>query len=233
MRGCLTVLVLGVAFLAAAAWFGGPPVAATLVEATLTSSGLEADDLDVEVAADPPLRIALGRADRVSIDASRLSWHGLRAGSASLQLTDVDLTARTAAAAEGRFEDVELSGPQGEQVLAQVDLDGPADEATTTVRIDAATVTALGIAGFERETGVHPDSAVLVAPSGLDVQAAGQMVNGTIEVDSSGALVVTSPVGTVRLIEPDISLPLRLSELSVDATGLELRRTIDVEALLR
>ena len=52
-------------------------------------------------------------------------------------------------------------------------------------------------------------------------------------MEADGALVVESGLGTVRLVEPDPSIPLRLTAVSVVDGGLELTGTLDVSALLR
>ena len=110
MRGCLSVLIIAAAFLVGVVWFGGVPLAETVVEASLTASAFEADELDVTVGADPPLQLALGRADRVEIEATGVRWEDLRAGSMSMRLDGVDLLARTATTADGEFRDVERGG---------------------------------------------------------------------------------------------------------------------------
>ena len=108
MRGCLGVLIIAAIFVVAGAWFGGPPVAGALVTTGLTTAGLQSDDLDVDVDADPPLKLALGQADSVTIDATDVEWDGLHADTLELVLLDVDFLARTAAQVSGRLTGVEL-----------------------------------------------------------------------------------------------------------------------------
>src|SRR6476469_8677764 len=156
MRGCLSILILAIAFLAVGVWFGGPPLASTVIRSTLSSTGFASDTLDVEVTADPPLTLAIGRARTVAITATGVRWNGLRVATLALSLGSVDLVARTAATAEGPFGGVPLHG--------DVALSGSADAAQTTITVDAATVSAMALAAFEASYGVKPSSASLVAP---------------------------------------------------------------------
>src|SRR5258705_598275 len=90
MRGCLSVLILAIAFLAVGVWFGGPPLASAVVRSTLTSTGFASDTLDVEVNADPPLTLAVGRAKAVDITATGVRWNGLRLATLELSLGSGD-----------------------------------------------------------------------------------------------------------------------------------------------
>jgi len=233
VRGCLSVLIIAAVFLVGIVWFGGVPLAETVVEASLTSSAFEADELDVTVHADPPLELALGRADRVEIEATGVRWEDLRAGSMTLRLDGVDLLGRTATTADGQFRDVELAVAGGEPALVGIAIHGPANGARTTIEIDRPTVNRMALAAFEETFGTRPDSAELVAPNGVRVGIGGRELNGTLRVDVDGALVVSSGLGTIRLVEPDPSLPLRLTSVSIVDGGLALTGTLDVSALLR
>jgi hypothetical protein len=232
LRGCLSVLIIAAVFLVGIVWFGGVPLAETVVEASLTSSAFEADELDVTVHADPPLVLALGRADRVEIEATGVRWEDLRAGSMTLRLDGVDLLGRTATTADGQFRDVELAVAGGDPALVGIAIHGPADGARTTIAIDRPTVNRMALAAFEKTFGTRPDSAELVAPNGVRVGIGDRQLNGTLRVDVDGALVVSSGLGTIRLVEPDPSLPLRLTSVSIVDGGLALTGTLDVSALL-
>jgi hypothetical protein len=232
VRGCLSVLIIAAVFLVGIVWFGGVPLAETVVEASLTSSAFEADELDVTVHADPPLVLALGRADRVQIEARGVRWEDLRAGSMTMRLDGVDLLGRTATTADGQFRDVELAVAGGDPALVGIAIHGPADGARTTIEIDGPTVNRIALAAFEKTFGTRPDSAELVAPNGVRVGIGDTELNGTLRVEADG-LVVSSGLGTIRLVEPDPSLPLRLTSVSIVDDGLALTGTLDVSALLR
>ena len=70
MRGCLFVVIIAIMFLTGAIWFGGPPLASAVVTSSLASSGFSSQTLDVEVTAEPPLTLAIGRANTIAIDAT-------------------------------------------------------------------------------------------------------------------------------------------------------------------
>lgn len=233
MRGCLSVLILGIAFLGAAIWFGGPPLATAVVKSTLNGSGFASDTLDVAVTADPPLTLAVGRAKRVAITATGVRWNGLRLASLALSLSSVDLISRTAATAEGHFGGVQLHGTGGQPILADVVLSGPADAARTTITVDATTVSTMALAAFEASYGVRPSSASLVAPNIIRLKVAGLTVSGQLAVAADGSIGVAANGSTIRLVDPDPSLPFHLTSLSVSPTALVLHGALDVGALLR
>jgi hypothetical protein len=233
VRGCLSVLVLGIAFLVAAIWFGGPPLASAVVKSTLNGSGFTSDTLDVTVTADPPLTLGVGRARSVVITATGVSWNGLRLASLALSLGSVDLIGRTAATAEGRFGGVQLRGTGGQPILADAALKGSANAARTTVTIDAATVTAMALDAFESSYKVRPSSASLVAPDIIRVNVAGVTVSGQLTVAVDGSIVVMENGSTIRLVIPDPALPFHLTDLSVTPMVLQLQGTLDVGSLLR
>jgi len=233
VRGCLSVLILGIAFLAGAIWFGGPPLAAAVVTSTLSTGGFASDTLDVEVTADPPLTLAVGRAKKVAITATGVRWNGLRLATLALTLGSVDLIARTAATADGHFGGVQLHGTGGQPILGDVQLTGSADAAQTTITIDAATVSTMALAAFEASYGVKPSSASLVAPDVVRLEVAGLTISGKLAVAPDGSIGVVANGSTIRLVDPDPSLPFHLIGLSVTSKALELRGTLDVGALLR
>jgi hypothetical protein len=233
MRGCLSVLLLGGAFLAGLVWFAGPQVASGAVTMALQGSGLAADRLDVRVTADPPLVLAVGRADRVTIHATAARWRGVRLASLDLELDAADLLGRTATRAEGRLEGVELDTAGGQRVLADVELEGSAAAAATTIRIGAGNVEAVTIDAFEARFGVRPSSARLVAPNTVRVVLGGLAINSRLSIGPKGSVVAAASGESIVLFTPTPSLPLRLTSLAVTSSGLELRGTLDVGALLR
>lgn len=233
MRGCLFVLLTGLAVLVAVVWFGGPPLAGVAVGAALTSGGLDADGMTVAVESDPPLRLAVGQADRVTIDASDATWNDVRVGRLTVELLDVDLIGRSIRSAEGQLDEVELDATddEGEPLLMAIVFSGPADEAVTAVSIDSQTVQRLAITAFEAELGVRPDAADLVAPDTVQFTAGGQSVTGQLEVTTAGELQATTPLGTVTVLQ-SAGLPLELTAVSVGPAGLELTGTLDVSSLI-
>lgn len=233
MRGCLSVIVLAIAFVGAVVWFGGPPLASGLVTLALQGSGFSADQLDVRVTADPPLELALGRADRVVIRASGARWRGVRLASLGVTLGTVDLLARTAASADGRLSGVELDTSGGQAVVADVAFEGSADAAATTIRIAAATVESAAIDAFETTFGVRPSSAGLVAPDTVRVVLDGLTLDSRLSIDAKGSIVALAKGETIVLFTPSSALGLRLTSFAVTSSGLVLHGTLDVAAVIR
>ncbi|HEX5824544.1 MAG TPA: hypothetical protein VFY18_08815, partial [Candidatus Limnocylindrales bacterium] len=86
MRGCLFVVLVGSAVLAGAAWFGAPPLTSTVVASVLEGSGYHAASTTIIASADPPVRLLLGHADRLTIDGHDVTWRTFRAVGVSLTL---------------------------------------------------------------------------------------------------------------------------------------------------
>ena len=232
MRGCLSVLILAAAFLVAFTWFGAPPLAEAVVTAGLTGAGLRSDDLEVSVEADPPLALALGRADRVAISGTDVRWNGVRAGSLNLALDDVDFLARTAGTASGSLDGVAFEDADGNEAVGSVTFDGPADAAATAIRIPAAPIEGMVARAVEREFGSAPEDVQLVGPNIVRIRTPAGTLDGTLEIGPGGALVLRSSLGTSQLVNPDASFPLRLTEVEVVGGELELSGTTDLTSLL-
>jgi hypothetical protein len=232
MRGCLSVLILAAVFLVAFTWFGAPPLAGVIVQAGLTGAGIQSDDLEVNVTADPPLALALGRADRVAISGTDVRWNDVRAGSLNLAFDDVDFLARTAESAFGSLEGVAFEDADGNEALGSVAFDGPADAADTAIRLPVATVQDMAARAIEREFGTAPEDVQLVGPNIMRIRTPAGTLDGTLEIGAGGALVVRSSLGTSRLVTPDASLPLRLTDVEVVGGELELSGTTDLTSLL-
>ena len=233
MRGCLFVLILAAAFVAGLAWFGGPPIASALVGTSLTAAGLDATDLDVRVEADPPVLVAIGKADRVTVEGTDVDWDGLEARSLDLTLSDVNLLGPTARTVEGRLVGVELRGIDPPGSLATVSFEGPFDSAATTITIDGETVEAMAIAAFENELGVRPSSATLSEPNVIRVQAGPAEIAGALTIGPGGSVDVTTPLGTTTIVAPDPTLPIQLASVAVEGGDLILTGTLDLGELLR
>jgi len=108
MRGCLFVLVVAAALIAVGAWFGAAPLTATVITSILEGSGYHATSSTVTAGADPPLRLLVGHADRVTVDGSGVTWRTFRAAQIDLTLGDVDLFGRTAGSIHGTITGAEL-----------------------------------------------------------------------------------------------------------------------------
>lgn len=232
MRGCLSVLVLAALFLVVGTWFGGPPIAEALVTTGLTASGLHSDDLAVQVEADPPLRLATGHADRVVVDGTDVSWNGLTADALHLTLDDVDFLGRSAGQTNGRLTGVELPNVDPPGSKATVDIAGPGASAVVTVTIDNATVERMAIEAFEQKLGVRPSSATLSEPNVIRFTAGPVTASGALTIGPDGSLGVTTPLGTVTVLERSPSQPIQLTSVAVEGDNLVLTGTLNVKDLL-
>jgi hypothetical protein len=94
MRGCLFVLVLAAALIAAIAWFAPAPIVSAVIGGALQSSGYQSSSTTITATADPPPRLLLGHADRIAIDSTDVAWKALRARHLALTLEGVDPPAR-------------------------------------------------------------------------------------------------------------------------------------------
>ena len=126
MRGCLFVLVLAAALVAAIAWFGRPRSSPAVISGALQAAGYQSASTTITATADPPPRLLLGHADRVAIDASDVAWKALRARHLALTLDGVDLFARTADTVHGTIEGAEIAdGRGGTAAASSIELAGP------------------------------------------------------------------------------------------------------------
>ena len=232
MRGCLFVVILAGLVVSAVAWFGSPILASTVISAALESAGYHAVSSTVTATSSQPPKLLLGRADRVEITGTDVDFRTFHAASLSVILSDVDVLARTADRIRGRIVGAELKTADGEPTTADVDIDGPADSAAATIVVDGTTVDRVVRAAFQDAFGVAVTATDLVAPDTLRVSAPGATVQGRLEVNAAGAIVLTTPLGSTEILSLDPSFPLRLHEVAVVGRDLRIDATLDAEALL-
>lgn len=232
MRGCLFVLVFAAIVVSTVAWFGAPVLTSTVITAALENGGYHAVSSTVSVTSDPPPKLLLGRADRVEIAGTDVDFRTFHAATLDLVLTDVDVVNRTAARIEGRITGAELKTADDEPTTADVDIDGAADAAAAVIVVDAATVDRVVKAAFERRFGVAVTSTELVAPDTLRIRSVGATVEGRLVVDASGAIALSTPLGSAGILSLDPSFPLRLRSVTAVGGDLRIDATLDAEALL-
>lgn len=236
MRGCLFIVLVGAVVLAVGAWLLAPTIAAAIVSGSLRASGFSADRQTLNVTADPPLRLLVGRADRLTLDAQGVTWHALTAARLGLELDDVDLLRRSAAAVHGRFDGVAVedgAGGVASAAVATVTFDGAPSAATTTIELDRGSVQALVSAAAARSFSVDVTDVQLVSPDRLRLVAPGAAIEGSLRVTAPNQISLATRLGTVPLVAIDPSLPLRLRSVSVVGTNLQVLGVLDVAALLR
>ena len=232
MRGCLFILVVAATLIAVGAWFGAAPLTATVITSILEGSGYHATSSTVTASADPPVRLLVGHADRVTIDGSGVTWRTFRAARIQLTLGDVDLFGRTAGSIHGTITGAELQTTgQTAPATATVTLDGSGSNATATIRVPAATVDELVRTGVAKQYGAAVTATSLVAPDTLRITTGGATIEGRLAIDSSGGLVLVTRLGSADLFRFDSSFPIRLTAVRVSGADLELTGTLDAHAL--
>lgn len=236
MRGCLFVVIVGALVLGVGAWLLAPGIAATIVAGSLRASGFSAETQTLAVAADPPVRLLTGKADRLTLDATGVTWGALTASRLVFELDDVDLINRTAVNVDGRFNGVAVDagpGAAATTATATITFDGPADAAFTTIEVDRASVRALVTAAVSRSFSTQLTDIELIAPDRLRLVAPGASLEGTLTVSGSNQLSLSTRLGTVPLVTIDPSLPLDLQSVSADPTVLRIAGVLDVGRLLQ
>ncbi len=232
MRGCLFVVALAAAVLAAGAWFGSPILASTLISTALENAGYHAASSTITATANPPPRLLLGRADRVEIVGTDVDFRTFHAASLDVVLTDVDVIRKTAGRISGRITGAELTTTAGEATSADVDIDGDAGAANASIVVDAATVDRVVRLTFQQKFGVAVSATKLVGPDTLRITSLGTTVEGRLLVDATGAIAFSSSLGGSPILSLDPSFPLRLRGVRIDAGNLRIDATLDAEALL-
>jgi hypothetical protein len=232
VRGCLFVVVLAAIVLSVAAWFGSPVLASGVISTALQNAGYHAASSTVTVTSSPPLKLLLGRADRVEIVGSNVDFRTFHAAGLDLVLTDVDIVARTAGRISGRISGAEMTTTGGTSTTADVTIDGNAAAADATIVVDAVSVDRVVKATFEQKFGVGVTATQLVAPDLLRVAAGAITLEGRLGVDASGAITITTSLGSATILSLDPSFPLRLRTIGVAAGGLQIGATLDAETLL-
>ena len=232
MRGCLFVLVLGAAILGSAAWFGSPIVASTVLATALQNAGFHAATSTVTATSNPPPKLLLGRADRVEIRGTDVDFRTFHAASLDLVLTDVDVVGRTAGRITGRIVGAELTTTATEATSVDVDIDGDAAAADARIVVDAATVDRVVKATMQQKFGVTVTSTELAAPDTLRIGSAGATLEGRLVIDPSGAIALSTRIGSSPILGLDPAFPLRFRAVGAVGGNLEIDATLDAETLL-
>ena len=232
MRGCLFVLTAAALVLTAAAWFGSPLVADALISGALQNAGFQATTMTVSATSNPPPKLLLGRMDRVEIVARGISLRTFHAAGLDLVLTDLDLAARSAGRISGRIDGAQLTIAGGEVTSADIRIDGEAAAAGASMLVSGAAVEGAVKAALGRQLGLSVTGSTLIAPDVLRVTTVIGTVEGRLGVDASGAIALSTPLGSAVLLGLDPSVPLRLTSIVVEAGDLRIGAVLDVQALL-
>lgn len=222
MRGCLFTIALAAVVGALIVVVGLPAAAAGVLTAGIRAAGLDAADLTVTVASDPPTDLLGLHADRVRVRATNATFRGLKIGALDATLLDVALVDRTVGSVAGRLTGVTVpnvaGGPLG---LEAITLGGTGGTVTASTTIAAADAQALVAAEIASAVGVTvPASAVhLTAPDTVTVKA-GLSVTARLSVDGAGNLVAVVPgIAPVTLLRSGEDVPMRLTAVRVTTAG--------------
>lgn len=233
MRGCLTVLALGLVALLLAAWFLPPILARDAVEVALRSSGFTAQTMSIHVSENPPPFLLLGRADQVHVVATGAKVRGLRADSLDVTLAHVDVARRSFASIDGTLSGVSVpQGGGGAFSASEVDISGPTNAAVTTLRLSPADVVAMVLAAYGAAAREVPIGVELLPPSGLTLTFAGRQEAASLAVGSDGSLLMRAGSLSFTLARPEPDLPLQIRTVAVDASGLVVSGVMDARSLL-
>ena len=232
MRGCLFIVAAAAVVLGTVAWIGSPIVASTVISGALQNAGYHAKSSTVTATSSPPLKLLIGRADRVEIAGTDVDFRTFHAASLDLVLTDVDVINRTAGQISGRIKGVELTTIAGDATSVDVDIDGAGDAANAVIFVDALTVTRVVKATFLQKLGVAIGGAELVAPDIVRITAGGVTVDGRLVVDSGGAVAFSTSLGSSPILSLDPSFPLLIHSVRIEAGSLRIDAVLDAGALL-
>lgn len=233
MRGCLSVLVLAAVFVLGLAWFGGPVLAGTIVERSMTAAGFVAADTSVAVTSEPPLELLAGHADRVVVTARNATLRNMAAASLSLTLSNVDLVGRRFARVDGTLDDVSIDASDGTVINARsIALRGPSDAATATVRLAEDVVKRLITDGVRAQAGLRVTGVTLSPPNRIGFTA-GLPIDGRFDVAADGSLGLVTSGGGSRFMLFEPPPELRLVGVSVVGSDLVLVGTTSLADLVR
>jgi hypothetical protein len=233
MRGCLFVLLLAAVVLGAVAWFGSGPIVTGVIGVGLQGAGYTAASTTISATADPPPRLLLGQADRVSITGSDVDWKALHADHLALTLSGVDLFARTADRIRGSIDGAQLDdGKGGIASAGSIELAGPTDAAVATITIEPADVRTAVTAAVSSRFNVQPTDVQLAAPDRIRIVTPNATIEGRLLIEPTGALAFSTPLGNATMLSIDPAMPLRLTGAQVVDGDLVLSGRLDVTDLL-
>lgn len=232
MRGCLFVLIAAALLVGGLAWLASPLLASTVIGVALQDGGFSATTQTISATSDPPPKLLLGRADRVEIQATGVAFRTFHARSLDLVLTDVDVINRTAATISGSVDAASVTSADGVPTEADLRIDGSAPSAATSIVVAAATVDRVVRATFADEVGVAITRTELVDPDILRIVTAGATLEGRLVIDASGAVALSTRLGSASILSLDRSFPLRLESVRVVDGDLVVTGRLDATRLL-
>lgn len=205
-----------------------PSVISPLLTQYVRDMGVRADDLIVTVDAFDPALFS-GRAVRLRVEGTNVEIGRTHVGAMDMTFGNVSIFDRTFETLSGQLDDVVVAGGGASAEAAEVNVLGPAGDASATGRLDGAqSETMVKLAA--KRAGVTLDGARLVN-GGLRLTVAGIEIGAGIAVEG-GALVLRPGIGApILLLQPNTSDPWRLSEAYVSPSGITVRGTVDASRI--
>ena len=199
----------------------------------LQGSGYTSGSSTITATADPPPRLLLGQADRVSIAGSDVDWRALHADKLALTLDGVDLIERTADTVRGSIDGVELDdGRGGTAAATSIRLAGPTDSAAATITIAAEDVRSAVTTAVASRFGVQATDVQLAGPDRIRLVTPGATIEGRLVIDGAGDLAFATPLGNATMLHIDPTVPIRLMTVQVVDGQLQITGQLDVTELL-
>jgi hypothetical protein len=233
MRGCLSVLVLAIAFVVAGTWLAGPSVAAFVVQTGLSTAGFHGSDTSVTVEADPPFEVLSAHADRVTIDSDDATIDQFTAGHVNLALTDADLFSRTFGSVEGSLDEVTLEGT-GDTTLeaTRVDVSGDPSAADMAIHVTREALENAALDMLRQQLGVEVDAVTFAAPDKVSFKVGKTTIAGRLVTHEGGLSMTVNLPGAQRIDLIEAGRGFILTAISIGASELVLDGVLDVEHLL-
>lgn len=232
MRGCLFVLIAAGLLVGLLAWFASPLLASAAIGIALQNGGFSSTSQTITATSDPPPKLLLGQADRVEIRANGVAFRTFRAQSLDLVLTGVDVLKRTATTIRGSVDAASVTTADRVPTEADLRIDGTATAASTEIVVSGATVDRVVRATFADEIGVAITRTELVAPDVLRIVTPAAALEGRVVIDASGAVALSTRLGSAPILSLDRSFPLRLESVRVVDGDLVITGSLDATSLL-
>jgi hypothetical protein len=220
MRRTVSFLVLVLMLVTAAAYLLAL-AAPSLARAGLRAAGLRSQSLTVQVQADPPFPLLVGRADKMQVEGQGVAFGTFEAAAMTAEVQPVDLLDPSVMRFSGRFEGAAV----GSLPLGTVTVAGTLPTVGFQALIPTETVRQLAASA----TGAPAADIALDAPTTVVLTIGGQRVSGTLSISPDGrSLLVSSPAsgGPITLVSLPGDAPLTIRGLAVGSAGLELTGTL-------
>lgn len=228
MVGFLRFAAFAVVLVALLVFIVVPAIASPLLTQTVRDMGLQADDLAVTV---EPFHLSLltGRSERLHVRGSNVRIPPGQVERLDLTFGRVSFLARTFGTVKGELGGVALHAGGLDITISSIEVDGLADSADATARLNAAESEDL-IALAARRGGLVLDQ-VRLADGALTVRLAGLDTRAGISVQGGALVLEPRGAAPVLLLQPLPTDPWRLTEAWVTTDGLTIRGVVDASRL--